>query len=73
MLKLIGATKIYKSSGFGIKDIDLVFPDKGMVIVNGESGSGKSTLMNILTGSDYLDSGKYLFNNTEITAKCRRL
>ena len=69
MLKLIGATKIYKSSGFGIKDIDLVFPDKGMVIVNGESGSGKSTLMNILTGSDYLDSGKYLFNNTEITAK----
>ncbi len=69
MLKLIGATKIYKSSGFGIKGIDIVLPDKGMVIVKGESGSGKSTLMNILTGSDYLDSGKYLFNDTEITAK----
>ncbi len=69
MLQLVGATKIYKSSGFGIKGIDLVLPDKGMVIVKGESGSGKSTLMNILTGSDYLDSGKYLFNDTEITAK----
>lgn len=42
--------------------------DKGeQIAVLGHSGSGKSTLLNLISGIDYVDSGKITINNTELT------
>ncbi|MBR3082124.1 MAG: ABC transporter ATP-binding protein [Saccharofermentans sp.] len=47
---------------------DLSFTvDKGeLVAIMGKSGCGKTTLLNILAGIDYPDSGKYVFDNSEV-------
>ncbi len=44
--------------------------DKGeLVAIMGKSGSGKTTLLNILAGIDYPDSGKYVFDGSEVVIK----
>jgi putative ABC transport system permease protein len=40
-----------------LKDIDLILPDKGLVMLLGPSGSGKTTLLNVLGGLDNFDKG----------------
>lgn len=40
-----------------LKNIDLVLPDKGLVMLLGPSGSGKTTLLNVLGGLDNFDKG----------------
>ena len=69
MLKLIKGTKKYNARVYGIKDIDLVLPIKGLVLISGESGSGKTTLLNILTASDSITSGELYYRNSRINEK----
>lgn len=45
----------------GIQDMNVTFPDKGLVAIVGKSGSGKTTLMNVLSGLDERTSGSILF------------
>lgn len=66
MLELKHITKTYKTSK-GVKtraliDINLRFPERGMVFVLGKSGSGKSTLLNIIGGLDQADEGEIIIN-----------
>ena len=50
-----------------LKDINIVFPDTGLVSIIGKSGSGKSTLLNILMGIEKPTTGKVLFKNNDIS------
>lgn len=68
MLKVIGLGKEYKNK-VALNDINLTFPEKGLVIIKGESGCGKSTLLNLLTASDMPTYGKIIFEGVEITPK----
>lgn len=60
-MKLVNIGKVYKSkSGLectALRDVNIYFPDKGLVFVLGKSGCGKSTLLNILGGLDSPTSG----------------
>ena len=70
MLKLINATKIYKSKGGDVRavdDVTLTFEDKGLIFLTGKSGSGKTTLLNIIGGLDNLDSGSIKINGKEFS------
>ncbi len=69
MIKLIDINKYYTSSQgkfHALKNINLTFPDQGMVYIVGKSGSGKSTLLNVIGGIDKYDSGKLIIDNTVI-------
>jgi ABC-type lipoprotein export system ATPase subunit len=64
MTPLIQLRKVNKTFNKGksnalhvLKDIDLVLPDKGLVMLLGPSGSGKTTLLNVLGGLDRFDKG----------------
>lgn len=66
MIKITNLNKYYKSgqgSYHALKNINLTFPDKGLVFITGKSGSGKSTLLNIIGGIDSYDSGDLEINN----------
>lgn len=64
MLELKKIYKTYKSkkgsSCKALKNINIKFPDKGLVFILGKSGSGKSTLLNIIGGLDAPDSGEII-------------
>ena len=49
-----------------LNDVNLSFPEKGLISIVGKSGSGKSTLLNILMGIEKPTSGKVLFNGKNI-------
>lgn len=49
-----------------LDDINIVFPDSGLVSIIGKSGSGKSTLLNILMGIEKPSRGKVLFKGKNI-------
>lgn len=69
MIKLIDINKYYSSQQgkfHALKNINLTFPDQGMVYIVGKSGSGKSTLLNVIGGIDKYDSGKLIIENTVI-------
>lgn len=69
MIKLIDINKYYSSSQgkfHALKNINITFPDQGMVYIVGKSGSGKSTLLNVIGGIDKYDSGKLIIENTII-------
>lgn len=60
-MQLVNIGKIYKSKKglecTALHDVNIHFPDKGLVFVLGKSGCGKSTLLNILGGLDSPTSG----------------
>ncbi len=64
MLELKKISKTYKSkkgsSCNALKNINIKFPDKGLVFILGKSGSGKSTLLNIIGGLDAPDGGEII-------------
>ena len=68
MLKVSEICKEFNDK-IALSDIDLTFPDKGLVIIKGESGSGKTTLLNLLTAHDYPTSGTMQFDGVEINRK----
>ena len=49
-----------------LNDINLEFPEKGLVVLLGPSGSGKTTLLNVLGGLDKVQSGTIDFDHTQI-------
>ena len=65
MLQLRNITKTYKVGNgqvVALDNINIDFPDKGIVFVVGKSGSGKSTLLNILGGLDKMDNGEIIID-----------
>ncbi|MDE6873513.1 MAG: ABC transporter ATP-binding protein [Lachnospiraceae bacterium] len=51
-----------------LKGISLTVGDGDCIVVLGASGSGKSTLLNVVSGLEYPDSGKILYDGTNIAA-----
>ena len=49
-----------------LNDVNLSFPNRGLVSIIGKSGSGRSTLLNILMGIEKPTSGKVLFKGKNI-------
>ena len=57
MIKITSLYKVYRSKKFkkhlALNNINLTFPDSGLVFVLGKSGSGKSTLLNLIDHERY--------------------
>lgn len=73
MIKLSNVGKVYatrrRRNIYGLKDVNLSFPDKGLCLILGQSGSGKTTLLNILGGLDVKFEGEYEFLDKKLTQK----
>lgn len=70
MYRLVNVSKSYgKGSNVVnvLKEVNLSFPQTGLVSILGKSGSGKSTLLNIITGLDKPTSGKIYFLNKDLS------
>ena len=66
---LQGIKKVFtvnKQDHVVLDDINLVFPNTGLVSIVGKSGSGKSTLLNVLMGIEKPTKGKVLFKGKNI-------
>lgn len=50
-----------------LKDISLTIEDEEIISILGPSGCGKTTLLNLILGIVEPDSGKIIFNGTDIT------
>lgn len=69
MLELRNINKCYITKNEkvnALKNINFIFPDKGLFVLMGPSGCGKSSLLNILTGIDSKYEGKVIYNNENI-------
>ncbi len=61
MIKILNVSKTYETRDRkvnALNNINVEFPDRGMVFILGKSGSGKTTLMNLIGGLDKADFGK---------------
>ena len=71
MFELKNATMIYdmdkEEKVYAIRNINISFPDKGLVGIIGPSGSGKSTMMYTMSTLKNLTSGEILYNGRSIT------
>lgn len=70
MIKLINATKIYRGSSYettALDNINIIINEGDFLAVMGPSGSGKTTFLNIIGCMDKLTSGKYYFNDIDIS------
>ncbi len=47
-------------------DLNLEFPNTGLVTILGTSGSGKTTLLNVISGMDRFDQGNLIFDGISI-------
>ena len=56
-----------------LKDIELQIPAGEAVVLLGPSGSGKSTLLRCVNGLEQVDSGKVIFDGTDLTEKSQLL
>ena len=72
MIKLTNVNKYFyhkkQNELHVLKNINLSFNDKGLIVILGESGSGKSTLLNIIGGLDKPTNGSLIFNDHEFTS-----
>lgn len=60
--KMVGERRI-------LDDINLSFPNNGLVFIVGASGSGKSTLLNVIGQLDQEYTGKLILDSEEINCK----
>ena len=64
MIEIKNGTKIFSTGKqneiVALNNINLTFPDIGLVVICGKSGCGKTTLLNVLGGVDSLSSGEIL-------------
>lgn len=76
MLETKGLYKIYKPKKgvpvTALQDVNIRFPDKGMVFLLGKSGSGKSTLLNVLGGLDRYDRGEIIIKGVSSRSFCQK-
>ncbi len=70
MIKISNLQKKYGKTVI-LKDINITFPEKGLVSILGKSGSGKSTLLNILGGIDSCNKGKVVIKDIDIAKASR--
>ena len=66
MLELKNVKKSYDNVTI-LKDINLEIEDGEIVSILGSSGCGKTTLLNLILGITDVDSGKIIFNGTDLT------
>lgn len=66
MLKISGIKKSFDGTTV-LNDISLEIGDSQIVSILGSSGGGKTTLLNIILGLLQPDSGKIVFNGSDIT------
>ncbi len=55
-----------------LNEMNLQFPDHGLVFIVGVSGSGKSTLMNMLSGVDTPTSGEVIVEGKSLFVEARK-
>lgn len=70
LIKLENITKSYQlgaNTFHALKDVNLEIQSGEMTAIIGVSGSGKSTLMNIMGFLDHGTSGRYLFNDIDVS------
>ena len=68
-LELKNVTKKFKTiEGERVifENLNVHFPDYGLIAITGESGCGKSTLLQLIAGLDQDYEGKILFNQVKI-------
>lgn len=68
-LELKNVTKKFKTiEGERVifENLNIYFPDYGLIAITGESGCGKSTLLQLIAGLDQDYEGKILFNQVKI-------
>lgn len=68
-LELKNITKKFKTiEGESVifENLNIHFPDYGLIAITGESGCGKSTLLQLIAGLDQDYEGKILFNQVKI-------
>lgn len=69
MIEAIDVNKEYRRSGAIIRalaDVNVTIKSGEFVIIQGPTGCGKSTLLNVLSGLDFPDSGKVIFDGENI-------
>ena len=70
MLELKNVKKIYhtkeKVDVIALDNINLSFPNNGLIFILGPSGSGKTTLLNLLGGIDQSTEGKILYDGKNL-------
>ena len=69
MLTLSHIYKTYKNKSRlvnALNDINLTFPNNGLVFILGESGAGKSTLLNLITLQDKPSKGKIIIDDIDV-------
>jgi putative ABC transport system ATP-binding protein len=67
MLRLEGISKRYRADSAPVLDqLQLTVQNGEYIAIMGESGAGKSTLLNLIAGLDRPDSGRVLFDDTDL-------
>jgi len=71
-MELLRLEKIKKTYGAkkkiqALRDFNLSVNNGEMIAVMGKSGSGKSTVLNIISGIDRLEGGRYSFNDVDMS------
>lgn len=71
-LRLENVTFSYDGKREVLKDVNMVFPERGMTAIVGESGCGKSTVVNLLVGAYKPDRGAVTIGGEDIRNVSRR-
>lgn len=67
MLRLEAISKRFRAEGASVLDrLELTLAPGEYLAIMGESGSGKSTLLNVIAGLDRPDSGRVLFDQSDL-------
>lgn len=71
MLSIRGIDRWFGGKGNGkqhvLRNLDIDFPDRGLVVILGPSGCGKTTLLNLIGGLDRPDRGNIVIDNRDFT------
>lgn len=67
LLSLENITKSYDKKSIVLNEFNLSVNTGEMVAIMGKSGSGKSTVLNIISGIESSDSGRYIFKGNDMS------
>lgn len=67
LLSLENITKSYDKKSLVLNEFSLSVNTGEMVAIMGKSGSGKSTVLNIISGIESADSGRYIFKGNDMS------
>lgn len=67
MIELKNVSKQYNQIEI-LKNINVSFPNHGLIIITGKSGAGKTTLLNLLAGIEKPTTGSIVVNEKNITS-----